>query len=189
MWRFASAARAPRLSGSARSISRRSSGVSSTSAVPIGDPAQQFEEGEVRLSRLWIRQPRDRVAQVVGGELGLLVDRARQQAPAERTEGDEPDAELLERREDLLLGLAPPERVLRLERRYGLHRLCTADRPYARLRDPEVAHLALLDQFLDGTGDLPDRNGGVDRGRLRVCVTSSACPCSAAVQANGLANE
>jgi hypothetical protein len=43
-----------------------------------------------------------------------------------------------------------------------LHRVRAADRLYARLQEAEVAHLALLDQLLDGPGDLLDRHVGVD---------------------------
>jgi hypothetical protein len=58
----------------------------------------------------------DGVAEVAALELRVLVDRAREEALAERAERNEADAELGERGEDLLLGLAPP----------GEYSLCSA---------------------------------------------------------------
>ena len=72
-----------------------------------------------------------------------LVDRPGQEALAERAEGNEADPELLERRQDLLLGLAPPQRILALERGDRLDGMGAADRLHARLREAEVLDLAL----------------------------------------------
>jgi hypothetical protein len=65
---------------------------------------------------------------------------------AERAERHEADAQLFEQGQDLLLGLAPPERVLALERGHRLDRVGTADRRGARLGQPEVLDPALPDQ-------------------------------------------
>ena len=91
-----------------------------------------------------------------------LVDLPGQEALAERAEGDEADPELLERRQDLRLGLAPPERVFALERGDRLDGVCAADRLHACLGQPEVPHLARVDQLLDRAGDVLDRDVRVD---------------------------
>src|SRR5205807_4993733 len=105
---------------------------------------------------------RDGVAEVAALELGALVDPSREEALAERAEGNEADAELLEQRQDLVLGLAPPERVFALQRRDRLDRVRTTDRPHTGFGESEVLHLALLDQLGDGAGDLFDRDVRVD---------------------------
>jgi hypothetical protein len=51
----------------------------------------------------------------------VLVDLAREEALAQRAERDEANAQLLERRQHLLFGLPPPQRVLALERGHGLN--------------------------------------------------------------------
>ena len=70
-------------------------------------------------------------------------DLPREEALAQRAEGDEADPELLERRQHLRLGLPPPQRVLALERRDRLDRVGAADRLHARLGQAEVLDLAL----------------------------------------------
>jgi hypothetical protein len=73
----------------------------------------------------------------------VLVDLAGQEALAERAEGHEADAELLQQRQDLLLGLAPPQGVLALQGRDRLHGVRAADAVGARLGQAEVLDLAL----------------------------------------------
>ena len=85
-----------------------------------------------------------------------------EEAFAQRAEGNEPDAELLERRQELLLRLAPPQRVFALHRGDRLDRVCAADRLHARLGQAEVLHLAFANQLLDRAGDIFDRHVGVD---------------------------
>src|SRR6266542_330869 len=125
------------------------------------DLAEQIDQGLVRLARLR-REARHDVAEVVLVERGLLVDLPGQEPLPERAERDEPDPELLERREHLLFRLPPPQRVLALERRDRLHRVCTADRLRARLREAEVLDLALADQVLHGARDVLDRHVRID---------------------------
>jgi hypothetical protein len=48
-------------------------------------------------------------AEIAGVKIRRRIDRAGEEAPAERAEGYEPDPEFLERRQQFLLGLAPPE--------------------------------------------------------------------------------
>ena len=81
---------------------------------------------------------------------------------AQRAERHEADSEFLARRQHLLLGLAPPQRVLALNGGDGLHRMCAPNGLRAGLRQPEVPHLPLLDQLLHRAGDILDRHGRVD---------------------------
>ena len=91
-----------------------------------------------------------------------LVDLSRQEALAERAEGDEADPQLLERRQDVRFRLPPPQRVFALQRRDRLDRMRAADGLHAGLREAEVLHLALLDQVLHRPGDVLDRHVRVD---------------------------
>ena len=85
------------------------------------------------------------------------------QEPApERAERHEADAELLEGGQDLVLGLAPEQGVLALQRGDGLHGVGAADRVDAGLGHPEVVDLAGLDELLDGAGDVLDGDVRVD---------------------------
>ena len=92
----------------------------------------------------------------------VLVDLAGEEAFAERAERDEADAELLERRHDLRLGLSPPQRVLALQRRDRLDRVGATDRLDTGFGQTEVPDLAFADQLLDGAGDVLDRHFGID---------------------------
>jgi hypothetical protein len=67
-----------------------------------------------------------------------------------------------QRRQDLFLGLAPPQRVLALQRRDGLDRVCAPDRLHTGLREAEVLDLARVDQLLDRSGNVLDRDVRVD---------------------------
>jgi hypothetical protein len=77
-------------------------------------------------------------------------------------ERDEADSELGERGHHLVLGLAPPDRILALQRRDGLHGVGAADRARARLGKAEVSDLAFSDQVPDGPRHVLDRHGRVD---------------------------
>ena len=70
--------------------------------LPCGDLAEQIDQGLVRLPGLR-REAGDDVAEVGAVERRVLVDLAREEALAQRAEGNEADAEFLERRQDLLL--------------------------------------------------------------------------------------
>ena len=61
-----------------------------------------------------------------------------------------------------VLGLAPPERVLALQRGDRLDGVRAADRLHARLGEAEVPDLARLDQLLHRAGDVLDRDARVD---------------------------
>ena len=90
---------------------------------PLGDATEEIDEGAVCLTRVGVGETRDGVSEVRALEGRVLVDRAGEEALAERTERDEANTKFLERRKDLLLRLAPPERVLALERRHRLDRV------------------------------------------------------------------
>ena len=91
-----------------------------------------------------------------------LVDLAGQEAFAERAEWHEADAELLERGQHLRFRLAPPQRVLALQRGHRLHRVGAANRLHAGLGQPEVPDLAFANQVLDRARDVLDRDLGID---------------------------
>ena len=75
--------------------------------LPLGDPLQQLDQGLIRLPGLR-REARDDVAEVGAVERRVLVDLAREEALAQRAEGDEADPELLERGRQLLFRSSPP---------------------------------------------------------------------------------
>ena len=71
--------------------------------LPLRDPGEQLDQGLVRFACLR-REARDGVAEVGAVEARVLVDRAGQEALAQRAEGHEADPELLERRQHLSSG-------------------------------------------------------------------------------------
>ena len=87
---------------------------------------------------------------------------AGEKALAQRAEGHEADAELLERRQDLLLGLPPEQRIFALKCGDRLHGVRAADGLRARLGKAEVLHLAFADQLLDRARDVLDRHVRID---------------------------
>ena len=61
-----------------------------------------------------------------------------------------------------MFGFALPQRVFGLDRGDGQHGVRASDRLRSGFRQPEVQHLARVDEFLDRTGDLFDGNVRVD---------------------------
>src|SRR5262249_51439961 len=122
-----------------------------------GDLAHAVDELEVALEVLALE------ARVVGAEVaGLEVvgrpEAAGEAAAAERAVGDEPDPELADRGEDLVLRVARPQRVLGLQRADRVDRVRATDRLRRGLRQPEVADLALLDELRHRADRLLDRH-------------------------------
>lgn len=99
-----------------------------------GNLREEIDEYLVGLSRL-LRKARHDVAKVFAVEGGRLADRAGEEALAKRAEGHETDAEFFERRQDFLLGFAPPQRIFALECRHRLDGMGAADRLGARFRE------------------------------------------------------
>ena len=105
------------------------------------------------------REARQPLAEVGVGQHGRFVDRAGEEAPAERAEGNKPDAQLIQLREFAAVASranirsATPSRAARRAR----------GEPWrARFGEAEVFHLARLDQFLHGAGDVFDRHVRID---------------------------
>ena len=92
----------------------------------------------------------------------VSLDRAGEKTLAQRAERHEADAELLERRQDLVLRLPPPQRIFALQRGDRLHRVRAADRLHAGFGQAEMLDLALLDQVLDRSRHVFDRHVGID---------------------------
>ena len=112
------------------------------------DLTEQIDQRLVGFAR-FRREARHDVAEVGGlSNCVFCVDGAGEEALAQRAEGDEADAEFFERGQDLLFGLAPPERVLALQGGDGLHGVGAADGLRAGFGQAEVLHLAFLDQVL-----------------------------------------
>jgi hypothetical protein len=101
-------------------------------------------------------------ADVSLAKLGRGGNLTGQEPAPERTEWHEPDAELRQGGQDLVLGLAPEQGVLTLQRRDGLHCMGAADRSDAGLGHPEVVDHAGLDELFDGAGDVLDGDVRVD---------------------------
>src|SRR5439155_12918986 len=81
-----------------------------------------------------------------------------EEALSERTERNEADSKLLERRQHFLLGLAVPERVFALHGGNRLNGVRATDGPCCCFRKPEVLDLALLNEVLYGTRHVFDRD-------------------------------
>jgi hypothetical protein len=90
------------------------------------------------------------------------MDPAREKAAAERAVGDEADPELADRRQDLVLDVASPERVLALQGRDRVDGVRAADRLRGRLRETEIADLPLLDELGHRPYRLLDRRVRID---------------------------
>ena len=101
-------------------------------------------------------------AEVGAVEGRVLVDLAREEALAQRAVRDEADAEFLQGRDDLRLGLPPPQRVFALEGRDRLDGVGATNRLHARLGEAEVLDLALLNQFLHRPRHVLDGHVRVD---------------------------
>ena len=130
-------------------------------SVALGHVLEPVEQPLVGLPRV-LGEPRDRGPDVALGERGRRVDSPGEEPFAQRAVGDEPDPQLRDGREDLLLGRTPPEGVLALESGDGMDRVRAPDGVGGRLGHPEVPHLAGLDQPLDGAGDVLDGDVRVD---------------------------
>ncbi len=107
-------------------------------------------------------EPRDTGADVGGGELRRLVDGPGEKTLAEGAIGYETDPELVQDRQDLGFGLAPPKGVLALQGRQRLHGVSAADGRRRGLGPAEVLDLARPDEVFYRAGYILDGNVGVD---------------------------
>ncbi len=126
-----------------------------------GDPLQQFHHHPVGPDRFG-SEAGIAAANVVLGKGGVFVDLAGQVAAAQWAVRHKPDAEFLTGGQHRLFDHVPPDRVFALDRRDRLHRVGPADMLGAGLGQPEVLHLARLDQILDGPGHVFDRDLRID---------------------------
>src|SRR5712691_10303627 len=129
--------------------------------LPFRDPGEQVDQGQIRLPSLR-REARHDVAEIGAVERRALVDLPREEALAQRAEGDEADPELLECRQHFRFRASPPQRVLALECRHGLDRVGATDRLRSCLGKAEVLDLAFPDQVLHRTRHVFDRHVPVD---------------------------
>src|SRR6266545_6839367 len=97
----------------------------------------------------------------VGDVFGTLY-LACEESPAERTVGDEADPELAHGGQDLVLHVAAPQRVLRLEGGDRMHRVCAPYRLGGRLGQPEKPHLPCTHQIRHRPNSLLDWHGAID---------------------------
>ena len=88
-------------------------------------------------------------------------DRAREQAPAERAVGDDADAELAARVEDVALDVAAEQRVLGLEGGDRVHGDGAPDRVGGGFGQAEVTHLAGGDELGHRADGLLDGHVGI----------------------------
>jgi hypothetical protein len=101
-------------------------------ALSICNQAEYVDESLVRLTGFG-REARHDVAEVIAVKLRVLVDSSGQKALTQGAEGHQSDTQLFERGQNLLLGLAPPEGVLALQRSHRLNGMRAPDRRDAGL--------------------------------------------------------
>src|SRR6266568_2176125 len=113
--------------------------------LPFSNSAKQINQCLIRLERLR-REARQHAAEVGTVEGRFLVYLPREKPLAQRTVGNEADAEFFEGRYHFLLRGSRPQRVFALKRRDRLDAMCATDRLHACFRKAEVLHLACLNQ-------------------------------------------
>jgi hypothetical protein len=86
-----------------------------------------FDDREVLLEVLSLKA-RMEAAEVIGRQILGGLSAPGQESASQRTVGDEADAELTTGRQQSLLGIACPQRILRLQRRDRMHRVRTTNR-------------------------------------------------------------
>src|SRR5205823_9204061 len=90
------------------------------------------------------------------------LDLTGQESAAQGAIRDEPDLELANRRQDLVLDVTAPERVLRLQRGNRRDSVRPPDSLCGRLRQTEIADLPLLNEIGHRADGLFDRDGAID---------------------------
>src|SRR5215217_3517978 len=108
-----------------------------SSTFALRDAAEKVDDGLIVSQRLRC-EPRDRATDVVAAvETGRGVDRACEEAFAERAVGHEADTEFLAGWEHFLFWPAPPQRVLTLDGRHRLDGVCARIVPAAASDRPK----------------------------------------------------
>src|SRR5262245_35673368 len=102
------------------------------------------------------------VTAIARDEIVALGEGAAQKAAPERGVRHETDSELFERRQNVGLDIARPERILGFDSRDRVRLVGTAYSIGAGLAEAEVAHLALLNQARHGADRVLDRHIGID---------------------------
>src|SRR5262249_22068614 len=119
------------------------------------------EQRQVLLEVSFLK-PRMGVTAVARNEIVAFGKAAAEETAAERRVGDKADAELLERRQDLVRDVAGPQRIFGLDRGDRMGLVGTANGFCAGLAQAEMADLALLHEPRHGPDRLLDRHVGVD---------------------------
>src|SRR5262249_2565728 len=118
-----------------------------------GNRLQPFDQDLIRLPCLG-SETRQAISEITLRERGVLIELASQKAPAEWTEWNETNAELLACRQHFPFRLAPPQRVLALQRSDGMHRVGATYGLHSGFGEAEMPDFTLTDQILDGSGDV-----------------------------------
>src|SRR3954471_10316527 len=104
-----------------------------------------------------------RLAAVIGRfEVVDRLETSGEEAAADRRVGDEADAQLAHGRQNLVLGIAAPERILGLQRGDRMYRMRAPDCLRRRFGHAEVTDLAGADQIGHRADRLLDRSRAVD---------------------------
>jgi hypothetical protein len=107
-------------------------------------------------------EPGDSAAEIIGAKGGRGIDPARQEPLAQRAERHETNAQFRAGRQDLRLGLAPPQRIFALQRGDGMDRMGPAHCVGARLGQAEMLDLTRRDQIPDRARHILDGYLGID---------------------------
>ena len=108
--------------------SRRARVATGRAALLARDRVDLFDHREIP-GEILAAEARRLAPPVVGSQVGGALEAARQESAAERAVGHEPDVELAQGRNDLVLRLAAPQRILGLQRADGMD-LVRASSPY-----------------------------------------------------------
>src|SRR6202041_2484456 len=125
----------------------------------LGDLFNARDQFQVLLEVLALKARRH-APEILGAKFRTL-HLAGEDAATERAVGDKSNPQLAAGRKDPALGIAGPQRVFALKRRDRAGRMSPAYGCDARFRQPQVAHLALIDQSAHGADGILDRNTGI----------------------------
>src|SRR5947207_7683998 len=123
--------------------------------LSLGHRFQQINKRLIRFSSLG-RKARNDVAKIRAIKRSVLIDLSREEPFTKRTERNEADAELLERRQHCLFWFSPLQRVFTLKRGHWMDCVCPTDGLHSCFREPEVLDLTFLNQVLHGSGHVLD---------------------------------